>query len=133
MFRLVSPPIIRSTYKCIYSIWYLYNSNCYQPLSWMIWNSNSSTIAVGSRYGRTSAKCCRYSLRVPDDGWRYQPKHVERFPDINKLCNVASCWTYIGTEKMILRELERLLKSICPDKFITDLSTSALFNDAVSR
>jgi hypothetical protein len=26
------------------------------------------------------------------------PKHVEQFPDINKLCNVASCWiyTYIG-------------------------------------
>jgi hypothetical protein len=25
------------------------------------------------------------------------PKHVEQFPDINKLCNVASCWMYIGT------------------------------------
>jgi hypothetical protein len=24
------------------------------------------------------------------------PKHVEQFPDINKLCNVASCWIYIG-------------------------------------
>jgi len=22
-------------------------------------------------------------------------KHVEQFPDINKLCNVASCWIYI--------------------------------------
>jgi hypothetical protein len=21
---------------------------------------------------------------------------VEQFPDINKLCNVASCWIYIG-------------------------------------
>src|SRR5215813_8654097 len=33
-----------------------------------------------------------------DDGWKYHPKHVEQFPDINKLCNVASCWiyTYIG-------------------------------------
>jgi len=31
-----------------------------------------------------------------DDGWRYHPKHVEQFPDINKLCNVASCWIYIG-------------------------------------
>jgi hypothetical protein len=31
-----------------------------------------------------------------DDGWRYHPKHVEQFPDINKLCNVASCWMYIG-------------------------------------
>jgi hypothetical protein len=33
---------------------------------------------------------------APDDGWRYHPKHVEQIPDINKLCNVASCWIYIG-------------------------------------
>jgi hypothetical protein len=32
----------------------------------------------------------------PDDGCNYHPKHVEQFPDINKLCNVASCWIYIG-------------------------------------
>jgi hypothetical protein len=25
---------------------------------------------------------------APDDGWRYHPKHVERFPDINKLCKI---------------------------------------------
>ena len=31
-----------------------------------------------------------------DDGWRYHSKHVEQFPDINKLCNVASCWIYSG-------------------------------------
>jgi hypothetical protein len=33
-------------------------------------------------------------------GWRTPPtahsksKHVKQFPDINKLCNVASCWVY---------------------------------------
>jgi len=27
MFRAASPPIIRSTHKCIYSIWYLLNCN----------------------------------------------------------------------------------------------------------
>jgi hypothetical protein len=31
---------------------------------------------------------------APDDGWQYHPKHAEQFPDINKLCNVASCWIY---------------------------------------
>jgi hypothetical protein len=31
---------------------------------------------------------------VPDDVWNYHPKHVEQFPDINKLCYVASCWIY---------------------------------------
>jgi hypothetical protein len=31
---------------------------------------------------------------APDDGWKYHPKHVEQFPDINKLCDVASFWIY---------------------------------------
>ena len=35
-------------------------------------------------------------ISAPDDGWRYQSKHVERFTDINKLYTVASCWTIIG-------------------------------------
>jgi hypothetical protein len=29
---------------------------------------------------------------APDDGWKYNPKHVEQLRDINKLCNVESCW-----------------------------------------
>ena len=32
MFRVVSPPIIRSKHNCIYSIWYLSNRYCYLPL-----------------------------------------------------------------------------------------------------
>jgi hypothetical protein len=41
---------------------------------------------------------------VLDDGWMYHPKHVEQFPDINKMCNVTSCWIYeyIGTIKSSL-------------------------------
>jgi hypothetical protein len=35
-------------------------------------------------------------VRAPDDGWWYYLKHVEQFPDINKLCNIESCWIYIG-------------------------------------
>jgi hypothetical protein len=31
---------------------------------------------------------------APDDEWKYHAKYVEEFPDINKLCNVASCWIY---------------------------------------
>ena len=38
VFRVVSPPIISSTHNCIYSIWYLSNRYCYQPLLWMSWN-----------------------------------------------------------------------------------------------
>jgi len=34
---------------------------------------------------------------APDDRWRYHPKHVEQFADINKLYIVASCWIIIDT------------------------------------
>jgi hypothetical protein len=39
VFRVVPPPIIRSVYNCIYSIWYLSHRYCYLPLSWKSWNS----------------------------------------------------------------------------------------------
>jgi hypothetical protein len=61
MFRVVLPPIIKSAYNCIYSIWYL---------------SDAVDTVV-----------C-----APDDGWRYRSKRVEQFPDMNKLCKVASCF-----------------------------------------
>jgi hypothetical protein len=39
MFRVVLPPIIRSAFNCIYSIWYLSQHRyCYLPLSWKSWN-----------------------------------------------------------------------------------------------
>jgi hypothetical protein len=40
--------------------------------------------------------------------WRFHPKHVEEFPDINKQCNVASSWIYIGI--YILEELCTFMK-----------------------
>jgi len=53
-----------------------------------------AAIAAGSSNGLTNTRCC--IVRAPDDGWRYYPKHVEQFPDINKLCKVASYWIHIG-------------------------------------
>jgi hypothetical protein len=61
MFRVVPPPTIRSTYYCIYSIWYLSHRYCYLPLLWKSWNSNFSTIAAGSSNGVTNTRCCKYS------------------------------------------------------------------------
>jgi hypothetical protein len=78
MFRVVFPPIIKSAFNCIYSICYLSHRYCYLPLSWKIPDTVDTVVCA------------------PDEGWKYYPKHVEQFPDINKLCNVASCWTYIG-------------------------------------
>jgi hypothetical protein len=38
VFRVELPPIIRSAYNCIYSIWYLSHGYCYLSLSWKSWN-----------------------------------------------------------------------------------------------
>ena len=63
-----------------------------------------NTVSRASGICQTVTATCRCRGRVgnadtfvcaPDDGWRYHPKHVEQFPDINKLCYVASCWIYI--------------------------------------
>jgi hypothetical protein len=42
-----------------------------------------------------STRWCIYSFWTPDDGRRNPLKHVEHFTEINKLCNVASCWLYM--------------------------------------
>jgi hypothetical protein len=114
MFWVVLPPIIRSAYNCIYSIWYLSHRCCYLPLSWKSWNrfecavggirhpqhtqtgSSSSTIAADSSNGVTNTRCCRYSCMRSWWWVEVPPKTCRQFPDINKLCNVASCWIYIG-------------------------------------
>ena len=85
MLRVVPPPIIRSAYNCIYSIWYLSDRYCYLPL----WRQVALT--VWQIPDAVDTVVC-----APDDGWWYHLKHVEQFPDINKLCKVASCWIYIG-------------------------------------
>ena len=48
---------------------------------------------------------------APGDGWRYHPKHVERFTDINKLYIVASCWTINGTMAIMTDSSNNLLHS----------------------
>ena len=37
---------------------------------------------------------------VPDNGWRYHPKHVEQFTDTNKVCKVAPGCIFIGIERI---------------------------------
>jgi hypothetical protein len=60
--------------------------------------SNSSTIAAESSNGVvTNTRCCRYSCMRSWWWVEVPPETVEQFPDINKLCNVASCWIYEHT------------------------------------
>jgi len=91
MFWVVLPPNIRSAYNCIYSICYLSHRYCYLPLSWKSWNRFEC--ALGGVWHIPDA--VDKVVCAPDDVWKYEPKHVEQFPDINKLCDVASCWMYI--------------------------------------
>ena len=56
MFRVVSPPILRSTNNCIYSIWYLPTvaATCRYRVETVQYNQislNSSRIATGSNNG----------------------------------------------------------------------------------
>ena len=94
----------------------LQSSNSSTYFGWYFCPSSAAhtTVSTASGTCQTVTATCRYRGRVgrvgrdavdtvmcaPDDGWRYHPKHVEQFPDINKLCNVASCCIYI---RMYLR------------------------------
>jgi len=46
VFRVVPPPIIRSTCNCKYSIWHFSNRICYLPLSWKIWKQLNSRYSL---------------------------------------------------------------------------------------
>jgi hypothetical protein len=84
MFRVLTPPIIRSANNCIGSIWYLSHRYCYLPL------------AEGSSNGVTNTSRCRYSCMR---SWWWEevpPETCRAVSRYNKLCNVASCWIYIG-------------------------------------
>jgi len=88
-FRVVSPPIIRSSYHCIYSLWHYWDRYCYLS-SASRWRQVAVTVSVMPDTVNTV-------IWAPDDGWRYHTKHVEQFSDINKPYIVASCWTIIDT------------------------------------
>jgi hypothetical protein len=59
-----------------------------------------TTVSTASGIYQTVTVICRYRGRVGTGLsvlWvAYHPKYIEQFPDIYKLCNVASCWIYIG-------------------------------------
>ena len=100
------------------NIWYLSHHYCYLPLSWRSWNKVPTPPTSGICH--TVTAICHFHggagtkfqllqhlvfvtpdvidtvVCTADDGRRYHLKHVEQFPDINKLCEVASCWIYIG-------------------------------------
>ena len=100
----------------IYSLFI--SANCSTCFGWYIHPSSGANVTVSTAPGisKTVTATCRERdltgtaapgqllmpgavdtlTLVPDDGWRYHPKLVERFTDINKQYIVASCLTIIG-------------------------------------
>jgi len=85
VFRVVPPPIIRSAYNCIYSIWYLSHRYCCLPLL------RQAAVTVWQIADAVDTVIC-----APDDGVEVPPKTCRAVSRYNKLCKVASCWIYIG-------------------------------------
>ena len=87
MFRVAPPPIIRSAWNSIYSIWYLSHRYCYLPLSWKSWNWFECAVD-GVRHQQH-----RYS----NFSWWWAhvcPKHVVKRNKYAKQ-NCASGWIYL--------------------------------------
>jgi hypothetical protein len=53
----------------------------------------------------------------------YHPKHVEQFPDINKMCKVASCWIYSETTGHVIK-----LFTITSNEYTITLSLPICYN-----
>ena len=121
-------PIIVQQDATMYSLFISVNG-CTR-FGWYLHPSSGAhvTVATASGISETVTATCNLSwtwlegnyscscgfTNANDDGWRYHPKHVERFTDINKLYIVASCWTIIGiclwlqTSHNVLRILRNL-------------------------
>jgi len=97
MFRVVSPLIMMGLYHWIYSIWRYWDRYCY-----LSWASRSRQVAVTVSIMPDTLDAV---IWAPDDGWRYHPKHVEQFADINKLYIAVSCWIIIDTGILALSSM----------------------------
>ena len=95
MFQAVPPPIIRNS-KCIYSIGYFVKALLLPATVVEELALHFSTTVEGSSTGLTKCPMLYIQFWAPDDGRRNRLKHVEHFTEINKLCNVASCWLYMN-------------------------------------
>jgi len=88
------------------------SGNCSTCFMWYLHPSSGAHITVSTASVWQIPDAVDTVVYAPDDGSRYHPKHVEQFPYINKLCNVASCWIFIGTDNMLLLHLCRVFKAV---------------------
>ena len=70
---------------------------------------------------------------APDDVWKYHPKHVEQFPDISKLCNVASCCIGILLGAQYILHISRIRVKLEFSRQIFKKSSNTKFHENPSR
>jgi len=73
------------------------SANCCTCFGWYLHPSSGADTNVSTASGIIETVTVDTVIWPPDDWWRYHPKHVEQFADINKLYIVTSCWTVIDT------------------------------------
>jgi hypothetical protein len=101
MFRVVPSHIIRSANNCIYNICYLSHRYCYLPLQRQVPDTVDTVVCA------------------PDDGWWYDPKHVEQFPDkINYVTlHLVGCILEYGRTYLVGRVdwmgISKWIKMVC--------------------
>ena len=109
MFWVVSPPIIRSTQLYLQYL-VLVNRYCYLPLLWKNWNWFQCGVGIvlicfgvaADVSQLTSTRYCKYSCVLLMMGGDTTWNMYSSFPEINKVCNVASCWKYIKRNLLLL-------------------------------
>ena len=105
MFRVVSPPILRSTQL------YLQHLVLIKPL----------LLPVTIYTFKVNTVVC-----APDGGWRHHPKHEEQFSEINKPCNVASWWKYIRRQRTFRLHKMRDICNYTKMRYVLKKDSSAL-------
>ena len=66
------------------------------PTAYGICHTVTATCVAGSSNGVANTRCCRYCCMRSWWWVEVRPETCRAFSRYNKLCNVASCWTYIG-------------------------------------
>jgi len=92
-------PIIVQQDATVYSLFISANSStCF---GWYLHPSSRAHVTVSTVSDSIMPDTVDTVTWAPDDGWRYHPKHVEQFADINKLYIVASCWIIIDSYYLV--------------------------------
>jgi hypothetical protein len=121
MFRVVLPPIIRSAYTSIYSIWYLSHRYCYLPLSWKSWNRLEFAV------GGVLTMHVPINVKSPNNISKWQMGFNSAFKGLIRWVYLNNIWhklsTYWGTQD-VRTYLSCLWNTLCLQWRLLNFPTS---------